>query len=145
MMMRARRFTVSAPILVAVLCGISFGSTATVAQTAKPERAAVDRGKASFRESCAACHGEGGKGNGPAPNAMKHRPTNLSALARQKGGFRASDVEASIKGTSQVVAHGSPGMMVWGAFFLADANGNQARADARIRDLVAFIESIQVK
>ena len=43
------------------------------------------------------------------------------------------------------MAHGSPGMMVWGAFLLADANGNQARADARISDLVAFIESIQVK
>jgi hypothetical protein len=36
-------------------------------------------------------------------------------------------------------------MMVWGALFLADANGNQAKADARINDLVAFIESIQVK
>jgi mono/diheme cytochrome c family protein len=132
-------------MLIAVFCGISLASTATVAQTAKPERAAVDRGKATFQESCAACHGESGKGDGPASDAMKRRPTNLTTLARQKGGFRASDVEASIKGTSQVVAHGSPGMMVWGAFFLADANGNQARADARISDLVAFLESIQVK
>lgn len=142
--MRARRFGVCAPLLV-VFCGIALASTASLAQTGKPERAAVDRGKATFRESCAACHGDGGKGDGPASDAMKRRPTNLTTLARQKGAFRASEIEASIKGTSQVVAHGSPGMMVWGAFFLADANGNQARADARISDLVAFIESIQVK
>jgi hypothetical protein len=34
---------------------------------------------------------------------------------------------------------------VWGTLFLAEANGNQSKADARIRDVVAFIESIQVK
>lgn len=54
-------------------------------------------------------------------------------------------VEAILKGTDPVAAHGSPGMMIWGAFFLADANGNQATADARIQDVVTFIESIQVK
>jgi mono/diheme cytochrome c family protein len=110
-----------------------------------PARAAVERGKATFQESCAPCHGGGGKGNGPAADAMKQRPTNLTTLARQKGAFRASEVEASIKGASPVVAHGAPGMMVGGTLFLAEANGNQSKADARIRDVVAFIESIQVK
>ena len=143
--MKARTFKVCAAMIAAVFCGIALVSTATAAQTAKPERAAVERGKATFHDSCAACHGEGGKGDGPASDAMKHRPANLTTLARQHGAFRASDVEASIKGTSQVVAHGSPGMMVWGALFLADANGNQAKADARISDLIAFIESVQVK
>jgi mono/diheme cytochrome c family protein len=142
--MSTRRFRVCAPIVVAAFGALSLVSTATLAQTATPERA-VDRGKAMFRESCAACHGANGKGDGPASDAMKRRPTNLTTLARQQGGFRASELEASIKGTSQVVAHGSPGMMVWGALFLADANGNQAKADARISDLVAFIESIQGK
>ena len=143
--MRGRRFIHAAMVSV-VFCGCYLASTAVLAQTAsKPERTAIERGKATFRETCAACHGDGGKGNGPAEDAMKNRPTNLTMLARQKGAFRAPDVEASIKGTSQVVAHGSPGMMVWGALFLADANGNQSKADARISDLVAFIQSIQVK
>ena len=35
--------------------------------------------------------------------------------------------------------------LIWGAMFLADANGDQAKADARISDVVKFIESIQVK
>jgi cytochrome c553 len=146
MVMSGRGFVVYASLLVGVLCGFSSARTAASAQAAsKPERAAVERGKATYRESCAPCHGESGRGNGPAADAMKNRPTNLTTLAKQKGSFRASDVEASIKGTSQVVAHGSPGMMVWGAFFLAEANGNQARADARIGDLLAFIESIQAR
>jgi hypothetical protein len=36
-------------------------------------------------------------------------------------------------------------MMLWGAMFRADARGNQAAADARLGDLVAFIASIQQK
>jgi len=66
-------------------------------------------------------------------------------LARQKGAFPAAQVTAALKGTDPVVAHGNPGMMIWGAMFLAEANGDQAKADARISDVVKFIESIQVK
>ena len=144
--MRNRRFAVDAAMLVGLLCAVVLVSAPTFGQTAsKPDRAAIERGKASFKESCAACHGETGRGNGPAAGAMKQRPTNLAVIARERKGFPASEIQASIKGTSPVVAHGAPGMMVWGALFLADANGNQAKADARINDLVAFIESIQVK
>ena len=144
--MRDRRFVVETVTLIGLFCGIVLVSTAAFGQAvSKPDRAAIDRGKTTFKESCAACHGEGGRGNGPAADAMKQRPSNLTRFTREKGVFPASDIQASIKGTSAVVAHGAPGMMVWGALFLADANGNQAKADARIADLVAFIESIQVK
>jgi hypothetical protein len=91
------------------------------------------------------CHGEQGRGNGPAASALTPRPTNLSTLSRKSGTFPAAHVQASLKGTDPVVAHGIPGMMVWGALFLADANGSQAKADARISDLVKFVESIQTK
>jgi hypothetical protein len=43
------------------------------------------------------------------------------------------------------VAHGTPGMMVWGAIFLADTNGNEPAAAATRHDLIAYIESIQEK
>jgi hypothetical protein len=36
-------------------------------------------------------------------------------------------------------------MMVWAAMFLADARGNRTLVDTRIRELVAFIETIQEK
>jgi hypothetical protein len=36
-------------------------------------------------------------------------------------------------------------MMMWGTIFLANANGDRARADVRISEVVAFIQSIQEK
>jgi hypothetical protein len=36
-------------------------------------------------------------------------------------------------------------MITWSAIFRAGARGNQAAGEARTRDLVAFIESIQEK
>jgi Cytochrome c len=140
------RRALDALCIIAMLSALHFASATTLAQTAsKPALATVARGKASFHERCAVCHGEQGKGNGPAAGALTPRPTNLTVLARQKGTFPAAHVEASIKGTDPVVAHGIPGMMVWGALLLADANGNQAKADAAIGDLVKYVESIQVR
>lgn len=106
---------------------------------------AVERGKGTFRQSCAVCHGEGGNGKGMAASALEPRPTDLTMLAKRNGTFPAALVEATIKSTDPIRAHGSPGMLAWGALFLADANGNQVEADARVRDIVAFIKSIQVK
>ena len=106
---------------------------------------AVERGRTTFQQTCAACHGERGNGKGPAASALQPRPADLTTIAKRKGTFQASDIEATIKGTSAVRAHGTQTMMVWGAVFLADANGNQAEADARVSDLVKYLESIQVK
>lgn len=87
---------------------------------------AVDRGRLTFEQSCAACHGDRGNGKGPAASALKPPPADLTTVAGRKGTFPAADVEATIKGTSAVRAHSTSGMLVWGAIFLADANGNQA-------------------
>jgi cytochrome c553 len=105
----------------------------------------LQRGKETFQHLCTACHGGRGDGKGPAASALTPRPTDLTRLAQRTGTSPTELVKAALKGTDPVVAHGSSGMMVWGAFFLADANGNQVTADAHIQDLAAFIESIQVK
>ena len=47
-------------------------------------------------------------------------------------------------GTDQTKAH-TPGMMAWKALFLADANGNETTADAHVKDVIAFIASLQAK
>lgn len=143
-MRRARQRLLPAGITIGVLWGLSIGLAAAVAQTVRtPASAAAARGATTFRDHCAVCHGERGKGNGPAAAALTPRPTNLARLTTRTGPFPAAHVTAVIKGVDPVVAHGIPAMMVWGALFLADANGNQEVADARIRDLVQFIESIQ--
>jgi hypothetical protein len=36
-------------------------------------------------------------------------------------------------------------MMAWKALFLADVNGNETTADAHVKDVIAFIASLQAK
>ena len=119
-------------------------STSGSAQTtANP--AAVERGRMLFDQHCALCHGKGGKGDGPAASTLNKRPTNVTLMQKRHGAFFAAQAESAIRGTNPVVAHGAPGMMVWGAIFRANAHGGEAAVDARVRDLLAFIESIQEK
>ena len=75
---------------------------------------------------------------------MKPRPTDLTTLTKRYGAFPTERVETTLKGTNQMTAH-TPGMMVWKALFLADANGNEATANVRVNDVIAFITSLQRK
>jgi hypothetical protein len=75
---------------------------------------------------------------------MTPRPANLATLVKRNGTFPRARLESVFTGTAPVDAH-TPVMMIWRALFLADANGDQAVVDARVSDLLAFIESIQLK
>jgi len=119
------------------------GSAQTTANPAAT--AAVERGRVLFDQHCALCHGKGGKGDGPAASTMTRRPTNVTLMQKRHGAFFAAQAESAIRGTDPVVAHGAPGMMLWGAIFRANARGDEAAVDARVRDLLAFMESIQEK
>jgi mono/diheme cytochrome c family protein len=55
------------------------GSSPTATVAAAPAKAAVtpamiEQGRAIYKANCAACHGEGGKGDGPAAGALKPPP-----------------------------------------------------------------------
>ena len=144
--MRRRGAISQATSSIGVLLLLVFVAASALAQTTSNQTAAassaVQRGKQTFQRLCVACHGDRGDGKGA---TLNQHPTDLTRLARRTGTSPAALVEAALKGTDPVVAHGSPGMMVWGAFFLADAHGDRATADARIQDVVTFVESIQVK
>ena len=142
--MRAAAVSVGLALaLLAAVCVLPAPSAAQ-GKPIPPGLTAFQRGKASYDERCAVCHGDHGRGDGPAADVLRARPTNLATLRKTSGSFPAARIEAAIKGTDPVVAHGISGMMVWGAFFLADANGDQAGADSRIRDVVTYIKSLQV-
>jgi mono/diheme cytochrome c family protein len=130
---------------IALSMALGILSTSGAAQTtANPAAtAAVERGRVLFEQHCAVCHGKGGKGDGPAASATARKPTNVTLMQKRHGAFFAAQAESAIRGTDPVVAHGVPGMLVWGAIFRAHARGDEAAVDARIRDLVAFMESIQ--
>jgi mono/diheme cytochrome c family protein len=96
-----------------------------------------------YRAYCATCHGRDGKGNGPAAAALRVPPSDLTALTRRhKGVFPASEVAMMIRGGSNITAHGTDEMPMWGPIFRA-LDQSDARAKARIDSLVSYIESIQ--
>jgi len=103
-------------------------------------------GKEMYTHYCAACHGAEGKGNGPAADALKTPPTDLTALSKNNGGtYPALKVSSAIRGTAKVAAHGSQEMPVWGDLFRAISGGHQTEVDQRIANLVSYIKSLQAQ
>ncbi len=99
-----------------------------------------------YRAYCASCHGVQGKGDGPAAPALKQRPADLTTLAKQSGGkFPAVRVFQSVEGDAAIAAHGSREMPVWGTALRRAGADNEAALKLRVRNLVRYIESIQVK
>jgi mono/diheme cytochrome c family protein len=100
-------------------------------------------GRDSFELYCAACHGSGGRGDGPVAAALKTPPADLTTLARRHNGLYPSEaVRGIIEGTnSALAAHGSSQMPIWGPLFRAFES--DARVRARIANLVMHIESLQ--
>ncbi len=104
-------------------------------------------GKQMFTTYCAACHGEDGKGNGPAAAAMKEPPTDLTVLSKNNNGkFPTSAVFGVLKFGVSETAHGSKEMPVWGAIL----NNSQTafhetpgEVQLRLQNLVNYLRSIQ--
>lgn len=100
-------------------------------------------GSISFDLYCASCHGRLGKGDGPTAAALRTRPADLTTLARRSGGtFPRDRVMEFVEGSSRALAHGSPEMPVWGPT-LRGLDASDARVTVRLRNIVAFVESIQ--
>ncbi|MBL0158320.1 MAG: cytochrome c [Bryobacterales bacterium] len=110
---------------------------------APPQTVLVSSGQTLYRSYCASCHGADGKGGGPAAQALVMRPSNLRRLSIQNGGkFPVYRVVKMLGGADEIVAHGGKQMPVWGPAFREKAPKDQEMAD-RVRNLVAFLESIQ--
>jgi mono/diheme cytochrome c family protein len=50
---------------------------------AQNEEASIAWGKELFLRRCASCHGEAGKGNGPAAVALKNPPADLTQISKK--------------------------------------------------------------
>jgi len=102
-------------------------------------------GKEMFTAYCASCHGEDGKGNGPASPALKNMPADLTSLGRNNGGkFPGMAVMTSIE-NGGTRAHGSKDMPVWGPVLMSVSNGRTLVVTQRISNLTGYIESLQSK
>jgi mono/diheme cytochrome c family protein len=103
-------------------------------------------GKEMYTAYCAVCHGIEGKGGGPAASALKVPPTDLTLLSKNNGGkYPALKVTSSIRNESDLPAHGSKEMPVWGALFWSMSSGHESEVQQRVANLTHYIESLQAK
>jgi mono/diheme cytochrome c family protein len=102
-------------------------------------------GADSFNQYCAVCHGKDGRGGGPAADALKKRPADLTQIARRNNGkFNDLIVQNVINGNDVLVAHGSRDMPVWGELFKS-VSGDASTRRLRVYSLVKYIEEMQAK
>ena len=103
-------------------------------------------GEQMYKTYCAVCHGTDGKGNGPAAEALKVPPTDLTALASKNGGkYPGMKVASVIRGESVMAAHGSKEMPIWGHLFRSMSGGHESEVQQRVTNLNQYIESLQKK
>jgi mono/diheme cytochrome c family protein len=103
-------------------------------------------GKEMFKAYCASCHGEKGKGDGPAAGALKTPPADLSQMAKNNGGkFPVDRVSSILRGQASVTAHGNRDMPVWGPVFWQMSHGHETEVQQRIVNLTHYLDSLQEK
>jgi len=129
-------------------CFVAFAADEAPGKTIKRVNAqptATLNGADLFKEYCAVCHGNDAKGAGPAADALKKRPADLTQLARKNGGnFPELHVMNFIKGQDVVASHGSRDMPIWGSIF-SQMSSNQDLVQVRVYALLKYIEEMQAK
>ena len=136
-------------IVLSLGCVLAFGQDAnkTTIKKVNAQPTATMNGLDLFKEYCAVCHGTDGKGSGPAADALKKHPADLTQLARKNGGtFPELHVMNFIKGADVTAAgpHGSRDMPVWGQIF-SSMSPNQDLVQVRVYNLLKYIEGMQAK
>jgi mono/diheme cytochrome c family protein len=104
------------------------------------------KGPDLYRAHCAACHGPGGKGDGPVAPALKMKPADLTILAKNnRGRFPSEQGERFISvGEPPLLAHGSREMPVWDPIF-HQIEEDQDFGNVRMQNLIKYLETIQQK
>ena len=144
--MRVRHWACMVATFMVVL-GISRAQEpkSTVKREAAPMTSPAS-GKEMFVSYCASCHGKDAKGNGPAANALKQLPADLTTLAKRNGGKYPTDKVTSIlRGQTTLMAHGDQEMPVWGPVFWRLSQGREEQVQMRIANLNRYLESLQEK
>ena len=132
-------------VLVGVLVSISCISGAQE----KPKAAApadATSGKQTYMNYCASCHGNDGRGHGPAAASLKTTLPDLRTLAmRHDGKFPEGYVASVVRSGNPSSGHGGAEMPVWGPVFTMQANGDEAAVSRRVKGLCDYLASIQDK
>ena len=132
----------------ALLLAISLLATSGSSRAEQKLPPMAGAGREEFTTYCTPCHGLSGIGDGVAAPALKKPPADLTRIAARRGGrFPDDEVAAVIDGRSDVVAHGTRDMPIWGERFGDDATDPDEReplTQGRVALLIAYLKSIQV-
>jgi mono/diheme cytochrome c family protein len=130
----------------ALTVGLGYADQATSKVVIPVNKTSPTSGKQMYTSYCAPCHGVDGKGRGPAAVALKSQPADLTVLSRNNHGkYPDTHVVSVLQFGSEIQAHGSADMPVWGPILgHIDHTNDQAR-QLRISNLSHYIESIQAK
>lgn len=95
-----------------------------------------------FSTYCAVCHGQDGKGSGPAAKALTKAPADLTKISnRNNGTFPTVRVRSYIEGSNEIAAHGTRDMPMWGDLFRGI--GSREAATLRVEGLTNYLKGMQ--
>ena len=96
-----------------------------------------------YMDSCAACHGRDGRGDGPMADVLKKKPKDLTRLSQENGGsFPETVIYQIIDGRRIFLSHGSSEMPVWGQRF-RQTEANEQAVIQKINEILFYLESLQ--
>jgi mono/diheme cytochrome c family protein len=130
----------------AVAVGVGYADQSSTKIVIPVNRTSPTSGQQMFTSYCAPCHGVDGKGHGPAAAALKSQPTDLTGLLKKNHGkFPDTHIVTVLQFGSEVPAHGSAQMPVWGPI-LGHMNATNAQdKQLRIANLSRYLQSIQAR
>ncbi len=116
-------------------------------------------GEFEYNNSCVACHGASGKGDGPVGDFLTTVPPDLTVMQKNNGGvFPVIAVYDMIEGTMLPGAHGTRDMPIWGNRFrerIAETNEEESYSfsslekeryvNARVLALIEYLADMQVQ
>jgi len=146
-----RHHMIRFPLRTMALAGalaLAQASAAHAEEAQEPFAASADE----FRNSCASCHGEDGRGAGFLTKLFRGiDPGDLTQLSKNNDGvFPLDRVFEVIDGRKEVAAHGERKMPVWGDRYMEQSmtrlgpdHMNEFVVRNRVLELVYYIQSIQ--
>lgn len=135
-------------IMSCALLGLAVSLCAAQQKPPKKKNSAPASGAELYKQNCAICHGNDGKGGGapPASSPFTEPAPDLTTLAqRHDGKFPAAYVADILRSGVKLPDHGPVEMPVWGVIFKATTKADEAQVTQRITHLTNYLKSIQAK
>ncbi len=112
---------------VVVLFLVGFAGLLQAPPTARASSSDAEAGKTTYQNLCLSCHGETGKGDGPAGKYLTPKPADLSEVVKE----RDEDYLVKIIKEGGAAVGKSPSMPAWGAQLDED----------EIENVISYIET----